>query len=137
MPTELPGKLLLQRPDVAAAERRMFAANANIGVARAAWYPDFSLSGMLGGQTQGTGNLLAAANRFWAIGPVLQLPLLDGGRHSAEERQARAEFDAAAAGYHGKVLLAVREVEDSLAQLRDLAQEAGDVGQAAPGGRQR
>ncbi|MFK0092859.1 efflux transporter outer membrane subunit [Pseudomonas sp. NPDC090592] len=131
VPTDLPGKLLLQRPDVAAAERRVFAANANIGVARAAWYPDFSLTGMLGGQTQGTGNLLAAANRYWAIGPVLQLPLFDGGRRSADERRAKAEFEAAAAEYHGKVLLAVREVEDSLAQVRDLAQEAGDVGQAA------
>ncbi|MCS4063738.1 MULTISPECIES: efflux transporter outer membrane subunit [Pseudomonadaceae] len=131
VPNELPGKLLLQRPDVAAAERRVFAANASIGVARAAWYPDFSLSAMLGGQTQGAGNLLAAANRYWAIGPVLQLPLFDGGRRSADERRARAEFEAAAAEYHGKVLLAVREVEDSLAQVHDLAQEAGDVGQAA------
>ncbi|NIF24991.1 efflux transporter outer membrane subunit [Pantoea sp. Tr-811] len=131
VPADLPGKLLLQRPDVAAAERRVFAANANIGVARAAWYPDFSLSAMAGGQTQGAGNLLAAANRYWAVGPVLQLPVFDGGRRSADERRAKAEFDAAAAAYHGRVLLAVREVEDNLAQVRDLAREAGDVQLAA------
>lgn len=131
VPAQLPGSLLLRRPDVAAAERRVFAANATIGVARAAWYPDFSLVGLVGGQTQGSGNLLAAANRYWAIGPVLQLPLFDGGRRSAEERRAQAEFEAAAAAYHGKVLLAVREVEDNLAQVHDLAREADDVRQAA------
>ncbi|MBK4997988.1 efflux transporter outer membrane subunit [Pseudomonas sp. S31] len=131
VPAELPGKLLLRRPDVAAAERRVFAANADIGVARAAWYPDFSLVGLLGGQTQGSGNLLAAANRYWAVGPVLQLPVFDGGRRSADERRTQAEFEAAAAAYHGKVLLAVREVEDSLAQVRDLAREATDVRLAA------
>lgn len=131
VPSELPGTLLLRRPDVAAAERRVFAANATIGVARAAWYPDFSLVGLMGGQTQGAGNLLAAANRYWAIGPVLQLPLFDGGRRSADERRAHAEFEAAAAAYHGKVLLAVREVEDNLAQVHDLARQAQDVQQAA------
>lgn len=131
IPAELPGKLLLRRPDVAAAERRVFAANASVGVARAAWYPDFGLVGLLGGQTQGSGNLLAAANRFWAVGPVLQLPVFDGGRRFADESRAKAEFEAAAAQYHGKVLLAVREVEDNLAQVRDLAREAADVEQAA------
>lgn len=126
IPETLPGSLLQQRPDIAAAERRVFAANAGIGVARAAWYPDFSLSGVLGGQTQGAGNLLAAANRFWALGPVVSLPLFDGGRRSAAERQAQAEFEEAAAQYHSQVLKAVREVEDNLGQLRDLQQEAQD-----------
>lgn len=126
LPAQLPSRLLQRRPDVAAAERRVFAANANIGVARAAWYPDFSLSGLIGGQTQGVGNLLSAANRYWAIGPVLNLPLFDGGRRSAADRQAKAEFDEAAAQYHSKVLHAVREVEDDLGQLRDLQREAVD-----------
>ncbi len=126
LPAQLPSRLLQRRPDVAAAERRVFAANANVGVARAAWYPDFSLSGLIGGQTQGVGNLLSAANRYWAIGPVLNLPLFDGGRRSAADRQAKAEFDEAAAQYHSKVLHAVREVEDNLGQLHDLQIEATD-----------
>jgi NodT family efflux transporter outer membrane factor (OMF) lipoprotein len=126
IPQTLPGTLLQQRPDIAAAERRVFAANANIGVAKAAWYPDFSLTGLLGGQTQGSGNLLAAANRYWALGPLVNLPIFDGGRRSADERQARAEFEEAAAHYHSQVLNAVREVEDNLGQLRDLQRESED-----------
>lgn len=126
IPQALPGSLLQQRPDIAAAERRVFAANANIGVAKAAWYPDFSLTGLLGGQTGGSGNLLAAANRYWALGPLVNLPMFDGGRRSANERQARAEFEEAAAQYHSQVLKAVREVEDNLGQLRDLQQESQD-----------
>lgn len=126
VPQALPGSLLQQRPDIAAAERRVFAANANIGVAKSAWYPDFSLTGLLGGQTQGSGNLLAAANRYWALGPLVNLPIFDGGRRSANERQAKAEFEEAAAQYHSQVLKAVREVEDNLSQLRDLQQESQD-----------
>ncbi|MFS1286375.1 efflux transporter outer membrane subunit [Pseudomonas piscis] len=126
VPRQLPSSLLQRRPDIAAAERRVFAANAGIGVARAAWYPDFSLTGMLGGQTQGSGNLLAAGNRYWALGPLVNLPIFDGGRLSANERQAHAEFEEAAAHYRGQVLRAVREVEDNLGQLRDLRQEALD-----------
>jgi NodT family efflux transporter outer membrane factor (OMF) lipoprotein len=126
IPQTLPGSLLQQRPDVAAAERRVFAANATIGVAKAAWYPDFSLTGLFGGQTQGSGNLLAAANRYWALGPVVSLPIFDGGRLSANERQAKAEFEQAAEQYHSQVLKAVREVEDNLGQLHDLQQEAQD-----------
>ncbi|OLF54630.1 efflux transporter outer membrane subunit [Pseudomonas chlororaphis] len=126
IPQQLPSTLLQRRPDIAAAERRVFAANAGIGVARAAWYPDFSLTGVLGGQTQGVGNLLAAGNRYWALGPLVNLPIFDGGRLSANERQAHAEFEEAAAHYRGQVLRAVREVEDNLGQLRDLRQEALD-----------
>ncbi|TWR98113.1 efflux transporter outer membrane subunit [Pseudomonas saxonica] len=130
-PNSLPSSLLQRRPDIAAAERRLFAANAGIGVAKAAWYPDFSLTGLLGGQTQGSGNLLAAANRFWALGPLVNLPIFDGGRLSAQEQQAKAEFEEASAHYHAQVLQAVREVEDNLAQLRDLQQENLDEQAAA------
>ncbi len=126
IPQQLPSTLLQRRPDIAAAERRVYAANAGIGIARAAWYPDFSLTGMLGGQTQGVGNLLAAGNRYWALGPLVNLPIFDGGRLSANERQAHAEFEEAAAHYRGQVLRAVREVEDNLGQLRDLRQETLD-----------
>ncbi|WP_421547123.1 efflux transporter outer membrane subunit [Pseudomonas sp. QD4] len=126
IPAQLPSTLLQRRPDIAAAERRVYAANAGIGVARAAWYPDFSLTGLLGGQTQGVGNLLAAGNRYWALGPLINLPIFDGGRLSANERLAHAEFEEAAAHYRSRVLGAVREVEDNLGQLRDLRQEALD-----------
>lgn len=130
LPAQLPSSLLQHRPDIASAERRVFAANAGIGVARAAWYPDFSLLGALGGQTQGAGNLLASANRIWAIGPVLRLPVLDGGLRSAQEKQAQAEFDEAGAQYRAKVIHAVREVEDSLATVRDLAVQVQDQADA-------
>ena len=130
-PDTLPGALLQRRPDIAAAERRVFAANAQIGVAKAAWYPDFSLSGLIGGQTQGAGNLLAASNRFWALGPLVNLPIFDGGRLDAQARQARAEFEEASALYRSTVLHAVREVEDNLAQLRDLRQQQLDEQAAA------
>ncbi|MQU63804.1 efflux transporter outer membrane subunit [Pseudomonas sp. FSL R10-1350] len=130
-PQALPSTLLQRRPDIAAAERRVFAANAQIGVAKAAWYPDFSLTGLFGGQTQGYGNLLAASNHFWALGPLVSLPIFDGGRLDAQERQAKAEFEEASAHYRSQVLRAVREVEDNLAQLRDLQQENLDEQAAA------
>ncbi|WWH25068.1 efflux transporter outer membrane subunit [Pseudomonas poae] len=131
IPAQLPSHLLQRRPDIAAAERRVFAANANIGVARAAWYPDFSLTGLIGGQTQGVGNLLYAGNRYWALGPLVNLPIFNGGRLSANERQAKAEFEEASAQYRSQVLKAVREVEDNLAQLRDLQRQAEDEQAAA------
>jgi len=130
-PQALPSTLLQRRPDIAAAERRVFAANAQIGVAKAAWYPDFSLTGLFGGQNQGAGNLLAAGNHFWALGPLVSLPIFDGGRLDAQERQAKAEFEEASAHYRSQVLRAVREVEDNLAQLRDLQQENLDEQAAA------
>ena len=130
-PRTLPSTLLQRRPDIAAAERRVFAANAGIGVAKAAWYPDFSLTGLIGGQTQGVGNLLSAGNRYWALGPLMNVPIFDGGRLSANERQAKAEFEEASAQYRSHVLKAVREVEDNLAQLRDLQQQADDEQAAA------
>ncbi|NVZ99384.1 efflux transporter outer membrane subunit [Pseudomonas gingeri] len=126
VPGALPSNLLQRRADIAAAERRVFSANAGIGVAKAAWYPDFSLTGLLGGQTQGVGNLLSAGNRYWALGPLVNLPIFDGGRIDAQEQQAKAEFEEASAQYRSHVLRAVREVEDNLAQLRDLQQEAQD-----------
>jgi len=126
VPAQLPSTLLQRRPDVAAAERRVFAANAGIGVAKAAFFPDFSLSGYFGGQDMGVGNLLSQGNRFWAIGPVVNLPIFTGGRLTGAENQAKAVFAEASARYRSNVLKAVREVEDNLSQLRDLKQEAAD-----------
>ncbi|HIE5094749.1 efflux transporter outer membrane subunit [Stenotrophomonas maltophilia] len=125
VPADLPSNLLQRRPDIAAAERRVFAANAGIGVARAAWFPQLSLSGLLGGQTSGGSALLDAGNRYWALGPLAALPVFDGGRRRSAKAEAYAEFDAASAQYRATVLAAIRQVEDQLTLLHQLAAQQG------------
>ncbi|MGF6419564.1 multidrug efflux system outer membrane protein [Stenotrophomonas sp. AN71] len=125
VPADLPSSLLQRRPDIAAAERRVFAANAGIGVARAAWFPQLSLTGLLGGQTSGGSALLDAGNRYWALGPLAALPVFDGGRRKAAKAEADAEFDAASAQYRATVLTAIRQVEDQLTLLRQLDAQRG------------
>ncbi|MGE6332679.1 efflux transporter outer membrane subunit [Stenotrophomonas sp. NPDC077659] len=134
VPADLPSNLLRQRPDIAAAERRVFAANAGIGVARAAWFPQLSLTGLLGGQTSGSASVFDVGNRYWALGPLAALPVFDGGRRKAAKAQAYAEFDAASAQYRATVLAAIRQVEDQLTLLRQLEAQRGhedDAVQAA------
>lgn len=123
-PTGTPSTLLQRRPDIDAAERRVYAANARIGVARAAFFPALSLGGAGGFETVGP-NLLSTASSFWALGPAsLALTVFDGGKRAAQVRVARAEFNEAAATYKQTVLTAFKEVEDDLASGRDLvAQE--------------
>jgi outer membrane protein, multidrug efflux system len=124
IPASLPSTLLERRPDILAAERRVAAANAQIGVARAALYPSIAL-GASGGFEAGSGNLLSAANGFWALGPLsLAQTLFDGGARRANVRLSRALFDEAAATYRQTVLSAFREVEDDLAAGRHLADQA-------------
>lgn len=130
-PAGTPSTLLQRRPDIDAAERRVFAANAQVGVARAALYPALSLGGNAGQETTGP-NILSAASTFWALGPAsLALNLFDGGQHRARVRIARSQFDEAAANYKQTVLTAFREVEDDLALGRDLVQETQDQKDAA------
>ena len=122
-PAGLPSELLQRRPDIAGAERRVAAANATIGVARAAWFPNLTLNASGGYQGAGLGPWLATPGRVWALGAALAATLFDGGARSAQVAQARAAFDAAAANYRQTVLAGFQEVEDNLAALGDLAQE--------------
>lgn len=134
VPAGTPALLLQRRPDIAAAERRVAAANARIGVARAAWFPSVTL-GLSGGYEAASGNLLSAANSFWALGPLSAVAtIFDGGRRKADVRRARAEFDEASADYRQTVLTSFREVEDNIAAARHLAtaeQEQADAASAA------
>ena len=124
VPAVVPSSLLQRRPDIAVAERQMAAENAAIGVAKAAYYPTLSLSGAAGFSQSPLAGLLHAANRVWSLGADASETLFNGGLFQAQVAVAKAAYDAAVANYRGTVLTAFQNVENDLAGLRILAQEA-------------
>jgi NodT family efflux transporter outer membrane factor (OMF) lipoprotein len=120
----LPSSLLERRPDIAEAERRVASANAQIGVARAAYFPQFNLTGSAGLNSVHSYNWLSAPSRFWSIGPEVTLPIFEGGRLVAQTERAKAAYEEQVANYRNTVLAAYQDVEDNLAAQRQLAEEA-------------
>jgi NodT family efflux transporter outer membrane factor (OMF) lipoprotein len=130
IPIGVPSALLERRPDVAAAERQAAAANQQIGVARAAFFPTLTLSATAGFQSSSFLNWITWPSRFWTIGPQLSQILFDAGKRTAQVAQAQATYDATAANYRQTVLTAFQQVEDNLSALRVLASESGEVDEA-------
>ena len=124
VPPALPSTLLERRPDIAAAERRMAAANAQIGVAEAAYFPALSLTGNIGFASDRLSNLFSAPSRFWSLGADLAGTILDFGGRSAAVASARAAYDETEANYRATVLAGFREVEDNLAAVHWIAEES-------------
>lgn len=124
IPAGLPSELLERRPDIASAERRAAQANANIGVARAAYYPALTLGASMGSSASSLASLFTAPASVWSLGATLAGTLLDGGLRKARDAQAMAAYDIAVAQYRQTVLTSFQQVEDQLAALRVLAQES-------------
>jgi NodT family efflux transporter outer membrane factor (OMF) lipoprotein len=125
IPVGIPSDLLERRPDIASAERKMAAANAQIGVAKAAYYPTLSLSGSLGYASTELASLFTSPSFFWALGPtVIATTLFDGGARKAQTQQVMAAYDGTIAFYRQTVLAGFQNVEDNLATLRILDEEA-------------
>jgi multidrug efflux system outer membrane protein len=125
LPVSLPSELLERRPDIAAAERRMSAANADVGVAKSAFYPRVFLTGVAGYQSLSTSTFFDWPSHVWALGPSVNLPLFTGGRNRAQLAVARAAYDETVANYRETALTAFQEVEDELSAQRLLAAQFG------------
>jgi NodT family efflux transporter outer membrane factor (OMF) lipoprotein len=124
VPSGLPSELLERRPDIASAERRVAAASAEVGVATSAYYPILELTGAAGVESASLANLVSSVSTFWSAAPQLFVTVFDAGRRRAVATQARAAYDENVATYQQTVLGVFREVEDQLAALRILEEEA-------------
>ena len=123
VPVTVPSTLLQRRPDIAAAERRVAAANGQIGIAQSAYYPSFALSGSAGLGAAAVGDLFKASSLVWSLGASLAQTIFNGGLTGAQVEQARASYEAAAARYRQTVLTAFKDVEDHLLASRVLQQQ--------------
>lgn len=124
LPAGIPSELLERRPDIASAERRMAEANANIGVAKAAFYPKVELNALAGFESISAGTLFSWPSRMWSLGPTINLPIFEGGALRARLRAAGAAYDEVVARYRQTVLSAFADVEDNLAAQQLLAAES-------------
>lgn len=136
VPAGIPSTLLERRPDVAVAERNVASANAGIGVAEAAWFPDVTLDASYGFSATSLGRLFNASSASWSFGPSLAQTIFDGGQRISQNLQARARYDQAVAAYRQTVLTAFQQVEDDLGQLRILEQEAAAANKTVADARQ-
>jgi NodT family efflux transporter outer membrane factor (OMF) lipoprotein len=130
VPVTLPAQLLERRPDIAAAERRMAAANEKIGIAQAAYYPTLNLAAVAGLEGSSLLNWFNWPSRFWAVGPGMSETLFDGGRRRATTESARAGYDGSIANYRQTVLASFQQIEDNLVILRELSTESAQQHEA-------
>ena len=130
LPIDVPSALLERRPDIAAAERQVMAANAEIGVAQTAYFPDLTLSASGGYRGSNLADWISMPNRFWSIGPQFAMTLFDAGLRRSKVEQAEARYDQQVARYRQTTLQAIGEVEDALVQLNVLAEEISVQGEA-------
>jgi multidrug efflux system outer membrane protein len=130
IPPGLPSDLIERRPDIAEAERTLAARNAEIGVARAAFFPSIRLTGAVGFESVELSKLLDRDSLIWSIGPSVTIPLFDGGRRRADADRAKATYDEQLAFYRERLLVAFKEVESGLSGLRLLAEQADAQAQA-------
>jgi outer membrane protein, multidrug efflux system len=130
IPAGVPSTLLTRRPDVAAAQNGVMAAQARVGMAQAAWFPNIALTASAGYASPELSDLFKWSSRAWVLGALAALPVFDGGRRKAGVQAADAELESAVAGYRERVLVAFKDVEDQLAALRLLTEQAEAQGRA-------
>ena len=136
IPVGLPSELLMRRPDVAAAENNLKAANAQIGVAKSAFFPAISLTGSAGYASAEIDDLFLHDSRAWSIGPSIYLPLFQGGRNRANYQRSQAAYEEAVAGYRQNILTALREVQDALTASQRLWEQSEAIARAVASARE-